>query len=134
MAFWHDAAVSYDLAVWEGERPADDEAATKFYLERIVPQLKNHDERNPVPPTPRIRAYVEALLLRWPDIDVIGNDLVNEDSPWSVRPLIGSANGWFVYFSMVWRAKAAGASAFGAEPAQQHGLICWDPQTGNLRP
>jgi hypothetical protein len=32
VALWHDAAMSYDLAVWEGERPANDEAAAKFCL------------------------------------------------------------------------------------------------------
>jgi hypothetical protein len=34
------SAVSYDLAVWEGDRPADDEAGTKFYIEHIVPQIE----------------------------------------------------------------------------------------------
>jgi hypothetical protein len=60
--------MSYDLAVWEGERPDDDEAAMKFYMERIVPQLEEYDPKNPITPTPRIRAYVEALLECWPDI------------------------------------------------------------------
>jgi hypothetical protein len=49
--------MSYDLAVWEGQRPADDEAATKFYTEQIIPQLEGRDPRDPAPPTPRIRAY-----------------------------------------------------------------------------
>jgi hypothetical protein len=125
--------MSYDLAVWEGERPSDDEAATKFFLERIMPQIEKYDLSNPIPPAPRIRAYVEALLDHWPDIGVVGNEMVNEDSPWSVSGLMGEAIGWFVYFPMQW-AKAAEASAFAAEVAQQHGLICYDPQTEQLRP
>jgi hypothetical protein len=125
--------VSYDLAVWEGECPAGDEAATKFYLERIVPQLEEYDPSKPVPPTPRIRAYVEAVLVRWPDIKVVGTEVVNEDSPWSVGDLMGDAIGWFVYFPMQW-SRAAEASAFAAEVAQQHGLVCYDPQTESLRP
>lgn len=56
--------MSYDLAVWEGEHPSGNEAAAKFYAERIVPQIEEYDLCNPVPPTPRIRAYVEALLTR----------------------------------------------------------------------
>jgi hypothetical protein len=132
-ALWHDSAMSYDLAVWEGERPADDKAATKFFLERIVPQIEEYDLSNAVLPTPRIRAYVEALLGRWPDKEVVGDEVLNEDSPWSVGGLMGEAIGWFVYFPMQW-AKAAEASAFAAEVAQQHGLICYDPQTEHLRP
>jgi len=125
--------MSYDLAVWEGERPADDEAATKFFRERIVPQLEEYGPSNPVPPTPRIRAYVEALLDRWPDIKIVGTEVINEDSPWSDSPLMGDAIGWFVYFPMQW-GRAAEASAFAAEVAQQHGLVCYDPQSESLRP
>jgi hypothetical protein len=125
--------MSYDLAVWEGERPVDNEAATKFFRERIVPQLEEYDLSSPVPPTPRIRAYVETLLDRWPDIEVVGTEVVNEDSPWSVSPLMGDAIGWFAYFPMQW-GRAAEASAFAAEVAQQHGLVCYDPQSESLRP
>jgi hypothetical protein len=119
--------MSYDLAVWEGERPANDEAATRFYLERIVPQLDEYDPGNPVPPTPRIRAYVEALPERWPDIDT------SESSPWSTSPLMGEAIGPFVYFPMVW-SMADEASAHAADVAQRHGLVCYDPQLERLRP
>jgi hypothetical protein len=121
--------MSYDLAVWGGGRPADDKAATEFYLEHIVPQLEEYDPGQPVPPTPRIRAYVEALLARWPDIHVAGGD----NSPWSAGPLIGEAVDWFVCFSMQW-GREAEASAFAAETARQHGLVCYDPQTETLRP
>jgi hypothetical protein len=124
--------MSYDLAVWEGERPSDNEAAAKFYVERIVPQIEEYDLSKPVPPTPRIMAYVEALLTRWPDIKVVGDDVLNVDCPWSVSPLMGDAIGWFVYLPMQW-SRAAEASAFAAEVARQHGLICYDPQTESLR-
>ena len=120
--------MSYDLAVWEGDRPADDEAGTKFYREQIVTALEAYDPRNPVPPTPRIRAYVEALLERWPDIT---DD--DDGSPWSTSPLIGEAVGWFVYFPMVY-SMADEASAFAADLARQHGLVCFDPQLQRLRP
>jgi hypothetical protein len=80
--------MSYDLAVWEGERPDDDEAAMKFYMERIVPQLEEYDPKNPITPTPRIRAYVEALLECWPDIQAEDNG-----SPWSTGPLMREAVG-----------------------------------------
>jgi hypothetical protein len=118
--------MSYDLAVWEGEHPADDGGATKFYTDHIVPQLESYDPDNPIPPTPRIREYVQALLARWPDLE---EDL---DSPWSVSPLMDSAIGSFIYFPMAW-SMADEASAFAAEVARQHGLVCYDPQQERLR-
>jgi hypothetical protein len=120
--------MSYDLAVWIGERPVDDEAGMKFYLERIVPQLEEYDPSKPTPPTPRIRAYVEALLDHWPDIEAD-----DDGSPWSTSPLMGEAVGWFVYFPMVF-SMADEASAFAADLARQHGLVCYDPQLERLRP
>jgi hypothetical protein len=120
--------MSYDLAVWEGQRPADDEAGTKFYTEQIIPRLEGYDPKDPTPPTLRIRAYVEALLKRWPDIQAD-----DDGSPWSTSPLIGEAVGWFIYFSMVF-SMADEASAFAADLAQQHGLVCYDPQLERLRP
>jgi len=52
--------MSYDLAVWEGERPADDEAGTKYYMEHVASALRNYKESDVLdePPTPRIRACV----------------------------------------------------------------------------
>ena len=121
-------AMSYDLAVWEGDRPADDESGEKYYMEHVVPVLEDYDPNGPVePPTPRIEAYVEVLLQHWPDIDT------HEGSPWSTSPLMGEAIGSFVYFPMVW-SMAEEASAFAADLAQQHGLVCYDPQLEGLRP
>jgi hypothetical protein len=51
-----------------------DASAAEIYRART--QLL--DEEAPV--TPRIRAYAEALLARWPDGD--------DESPWSVSPLL----------------------------------------------
>jgi hypothetical protein len=120
--------MSYDLAVWEGERPADDKAGTKFYLEHVVPQLEAYRPGSPVaPPTPKIRAYVEALLERWPDLH---EDL---NSPWSMSPLLSEAIGSLIYFPMTF-SMADEASAYAAEVARQHGLVCYDPQLERLRP
>lgn len=118
--------MSYDLAVWEGDSPSDDEDGTKFYREQIVPQLENYDRRNPISPTSRIMAYVEALLERWPDITTD-----DDGSPWATGPLISEAVGWFIYFPMV-RSMAEEASAFAAGVARQHGLVCYDPQQERL--
>ncbi|MET8156139.1 hypothetical protein ABZT47_07185 [Sphaerisporangium sp. NPDC005289] len=116
--------MSYDLVVWEGEQPADDEAAEVEY--DAVMELMEEDEA-PVP-TPRIRAYVEALLQRWPDITTDQG----EDSPWATGPLIDEARGGVISLSMQW-SRADEASGVAARLAHEHGLVCYDPQTSRLR-
>ncbi|MFF0346028.1 hypothetical protein [Kribbella sp. NPDC004875] len=118
--------MSYDLAVWEGDRPASDELAEDAFqalYEKYV------EAEEPIPPSPRIAAFVAALLARWPDI----TDNDSDASPWASGPLIGEAIGPLLYFPMVW-SRADEASSFAADLAKQHGLICYDPQTGQLRP
>jgi len=120
------AAMSYDLAVREGDRPPDDRAGKAAYLEHAK-LLEDADLADPIPPMPRIRAYVEALLDRWPDFDE------HDESPWASSPLMSEAIGSFIYFPMVY-SMAEEASAFAAELARQHGLVCYDPQLDRLRP
>ncbi|WP_148616375.1 hypothetical protein [Nocardioides rubriscoriae] len=118
--------MSYDLAVWDGPRPESDAAAAETY-ELVMSRFESED--NPAEPTPRIRAYVEALLSRWPDLDADAG----EESPWADCPLMSNADGDAVYFSMVWT-RAEEDSEFAAEVAAQHGLVCFDPQAESLRP
>jgi hypothetical protein len=120
-------AMSYDLAVWEGARPANDAVAgaefTRLYGQYIEAEVQ-------VAPTARIVAYVEALLARYPDLDPqVGND---DESPWSTAPLINEAVGPLIYFPMVW-SRCEEVSAFAAQLAQDHGLNCYDPQWDRLR-
>lgn len=117
--------MSYDLAVWEGEQPADDLAAAELY-EQLMDSLERHPAE---PPTPGITRYVAALLDRWPDI----TEDDGGDSPWADGPLLNNAFGAAIYFSIVW-SKAEEASEYAARLAQQHGLVCYDPQTESLRP
>ena len=115
--------MTFDLAVWEGERPATDEAAAEIY-EQLMDRLEQGELE---PPTERIRTYIAALLARWPDIDQEGG----EDSPWADSPLIENAFGSAIYFAMVW-SRADEAGEFAARTAQQHGLVCYDPQSERL--
>ncbi|MEH1014831.1 hypothetical protein V6U90_17180 [Micromonospora sp. CPCC 206060] len=119
--------MSYDLAVWEGDRPASDAEAGAVY-ERLYRAYV--DEGYPTPPTPRIRAYVGALLDRWIDLT---EDDDEELSPWSTGPLINEASGPFIYFPMVY-SRCVEVSAGAARLAEEHGLVCFDPQEGRLRP
>ncbi|MEV0935591.1 hypothetical protein ACIBMX_21785 [Streptomyces phaeochromogenes] len=118
--------MSYDLAVWEGERPADDKAAGRAFndlYDRYVDTDVGH------PPTERIAAYVAALLERWCDL----TEDVEHTSPWWTGPLIGEACGPLIYFPMRW-SMAKDASATAAALAHTMGLVCFDPQENRLRP
>ena len=76
--------MSYDLAVWVGARPQSDSDASAVY-ERLMDRMEAGDAE--AEPSPAIRAYVAALLERWPDI----TEDAGEDSPWADGPLIGNA-------------------------------------------
>jgi hypothetical protein len=62
---WDDSAVSYDLAVWDGEPPLDDTQAGALCDELYARYLESDDVLAPV--EPRVAAYVEALLERYPE-------------------------------------------------------------------
>lgn len=56
--------MSYDLAVWEGDRPTDDAAAADTFKRRYSEYIDSGDL---VAPTERIKAYVEAVVDRYPN-------------------------------------------------------------------
>ncbi len=117
--------MSYDLAVWESERPANDLAAAEEF-QRLYDRYIASGE--PLAPTPRIAAYTQALLDRYPDIST----QAGEDSPWSTSPLTNEARGPLMYFPMVW-SRCDEVSAWAAQLAAEHGLNCYDPQRNQLR-
>src|SRR5215831_3600928 len=104
--------MSYDLAVWEGDRPANDVAAAAEF-ERLYDRYIESDDA--VEPTARIAAYVTALLGRYPDI---GTE-AGSDSPWSTGPLMGDARGPLLYFPMVW-SRCEEVSAWAVRLAEEH--------------
>lgn len=120
--------MSYDLAVWEGSVPSSDGAALDEY-KRMMDQWQGDGTPPYAEPSAAIRAYVEALLARWPDITTDEG----EDSPWADGPLIGNATGPLFYFAMTWSGAEAGTE-FAASVANARGLVCFDPQTETLRP
>lgn len=118
--------MSYGLAVWEGERPADDKTAGRMFSELYDGYIDGEMEE---PPSERIAAYVATLLERWCDITEDDED----SSPWSTGPLIDEASGPLIYFAMRWR-MAEEASAYAAAVAESMGLVCFDVQQDRLRP
>ncbi|MGI5140897.1 MULTISPECIES: hypothetical protein [unclassified Streptomyces] len=116
--------MSYDLAVWEGERPLDNYEAGVVYDDLYARYLESDDVF--VPPAPRIVAYVEALLQRYPD---------HIDGPivWASPPVIEEASGPILCMLMPYR-KAEEVSDYAASLAREFGLVCYDPQGECLRP
>ncbi|MFF4010114.1 hypothetical protein [Streptomyces sp. NPDC001717] len=118
--------MSYDLAVWEGERPADDKSAGRVFSDLYDRYIDSEVEE---PPSERIAAYVAALLERWCDLTEDEEDT----SPWSTGPLIDEASGPLIYFPMRW-SMAEEASAYAVAVAESMGLVCFDVQQDRLRP
>ncbi|MEU0095101.1 hypothetical protein [Kribbella sp. NPDC006257] len=110
--------MSYDLAVWEGDLPRDDKAAAGEFEELY----ERYFVESPRRAHPAIRAYVEALVEKWPE----------DGGPWSTSPLIDSASGPIVYFSMVY-SRAGEVSEGAAQLAAEHGLVCFDANRSALR-
>lgn len=121
--------MTYNLAVWKGERPASDEEALKTYQSLYDEWLARGAPNRSSAPVTEIAAYVESLLQRWPDISTDEG----EDSPWADGPLIDDASGPIIYFPIMSR-MCEEASEFAAQVAAKHGLVCFDPQMSELRP
>ncbi|WP_306414785.1 MULTISPECIES: hypothetical protein [unclassified Streptomyces] len=98
--------------------------AGSMYDECYERYLESND--GVVPPAPRIVAYVDALVARYPD-DAARNVV------WASAPVIDEASGPIVYLLMSY-GKAEEVSEYAAALAREHGLVCFDPQGGCLRP
>lgn len=119
--------MTYDFAAWEGPVPADDPAAS----EECGRMYQRFVEETDLPPNDRIRAFVADLNARWPDLDDLDDDTV-DDSPWADSPLIGNAGGPFIYFATMY-SKAGEVAAYAAERARVHGLAFFDVNEDRLR-
>jgi hypothetical protein len=115
--------MSYDLVIWEGDRPADNNAAAARF--DVLYERYLESEEIAEPPSPRIQAYVEALVGRYPDDGL--------DSPWAAPSGLDDASGPIVYLLMSY-SQADELSEHAAQLASTHGLVCFDPQTESLRP
>jgi hypothetical protein len=79
------------------------------------------------PPTASIRAFVDALLARWPDI----SDEQGEQSPWSDGPMVNNAAGSVIHFGVVY-SRLDEAEPFVVETARHHGLVLVDQEEGRV--
>lgn len=117
--------MSYDVAVWDGARPADDEQALHEY-EVLWERYEDAGE----PPSQRILDYIASLTARYPDLTDLPDEDV-DDSPWADGPLTGNVMGPFFYFALVY-SMVDEVLPFIAATARRHGLVCFDPQRRRL--
>jgi hypothetical protein len=118
--------MSFDLAVWEGARPGSNEeaAAEDGRLD------KKYVGGDRVEPTAAIKAFIAAITAKYPDLTDLPADQV-DDGVWSDGPLINNASGPYFYFGIVW-SRLAEVAPFVVAVAQEHGLVCFDPQENEL--
>ncbi|MFF2550760.1 hypothetical protein ACFVUS_07150 [Nocardia sp. NPDC058058] len=118
--------MSYDLVIWEDEPPC-----CEVSLFKTLNAMSDASEQRCLrgeadePPTAKIADFVQALLRRWPDCG-------EEGSVWSCSGT-GHIDGRSLNVRTQWDT-AAEVSAFVAGLAKVHGLNCYDPQQGRLRP
>ena len=109
--------MSYDIAVWEGERPASDAHA----LETFTALMDAAEENEDVQPTPCIRSFIRDLIAQWDD----------GDEPWSVVPLTEDEGiGPIVYLALTF--DSIDEVQVIADIAKRHHLICFDPQAETI--
>ena len=113
--------MSYDLIIWEGERPASLEEAEEA-VDRLFAEVEGDLQREP---TAAIRSLVDDLLRRWPDTDA--------DAPWSVSPVMTGAVGPTLELSMVFDERLDDICAVAAASAARLGLVYYDPQAMQIR-
>ncbi|MEV6879663.1 hypothetical protein [Amycolatopsis sp. NPDC051128] len=117
--------MSYDLAVWDGARPAADRWAERLFSQLYDKYILTDATQ---PPSPRILRCIATLVTKWPDLSIDNLDTC----PWTCSPLISNARGPMFYFSMNYE-MADDVVAFVIETAKRLSLVCYDPQTRKLR-
>lgn len=115
--------MSYDVAVWAGPQPADDEAAAAEF-ERRAEALEEGDLE---PASPALTGFLDELLAVLPPLD----ESDDPSSPWATGPEPGDVSGDFAYLTMTYPGAEASLGTV-ADVARRRGLVCFDPQDGML--
>jgi len=118
--------MTYDFAAWEGAQPHDAAAAGA----KCGELYRQYIEGDSLPAGERVRSFVADLNARWPDLDDLDEESV-DDSPWADSPLIGNAGGPFIYFATMY-SKAEEVASYAAERAEVHGLVLFDVSDNRL--
>ena len=113
--------MSFDLSVWYSSRPVLPEEAGPFHVALCE---RRHDG---VESSPHVRRFVDELTARYPQIDDVPEDKVDE-CPWTIA--FDQSEGHVIMC-------IAGSKAGEMKPivqglAAKHGLVCYDPQVDEV--
>lgn len=115
--------MSYDLPLWEGRIPADDNEAGDIYTE-----LAESDDLGPT--TDAIRSFAAELAARYPQPSV--EDLPSAPWYWSSWPLVGERSGGFLLLNMPFLPLFGEVCEFCTELAEKYNLTMYETQAGTL--
>jgi len=114
--------VSFDLGVWDTDRPPRTGEAERRYEQLCEGQDPAGN------PSPRVTAFVEECGRRWPG----ETDEDSDESPWASWPLT-SPRTTSGFVANIRPGAAAGMFGEWAEMAERHGLVLYDPQSGVVK-
>lgn len=115
--------MSYDLAIWRGQSPIDSTAAFREYIERSEQAEELLSEGSVVKADPDLVSFTLAIMAMWPEVD--------ESARLAVSPLTDEIFGTFMVIPMTSETTDQDVDAVVAA-ACDNGLVCFDPQTGEL--
>jgi len=116
--------MSFDLGVWYPHERLSHAQAGKLYV-----ALCEGTAPNPAP-HPAVDAFYQELTARWPEIDTVPDDKVDDRDycPWSCE--IDRFPGHII-MAAVW-SKADDVDALVKQLARKHGLAVFDPQSERI--
>ncbi|WP_254507185.1 hypothetical protein [Anatilimnocola floriformis] len=116
--------MSFDLGVWHTTKRLTDKQAEKLYADLC------EERRDGVTPHPAVDAFYEELTARYPEIDSISDEMVDDHDycPWSCA--LDRSPG-HVIMACVW-SQAENVQRFVTQLAHKNGLAVYDPQQGRV--
>jgi hypothetical protein len=116
--------MSFDLAVWHAQKRLTDEEAASLYSNLCK------SRGDGVTPHPAVDAFYSELTGRYPEIDTIPDDRIDDHDycPWSCA--LDRSPG-HVIMPCVW-SQAENVARLVHELAIKHGLAVYDPQQGKV--
>ena len=116
--------MSFDLGVWHTPHRLSDQEAASLYVALCDSQ------RDGVTPHPAVDAFYAELTVRYPEIDTVPDDLIDDldHCPWSCALDVSPGH---VLMPCVW-SQAETVERFVRQLARKHGLAVFNPQEGRV--
>ncbi len=115
--------MSFDLFLWDPPRGEADDESVRARYERACEGLEDDDD-DAAGESPRVNAFFEELLARFPHLDRILESEVDA-SPWSCGPERGDR---WVSLTIRWGESGDEVVALVGALAEKHRVLLYDPQ------